>query len=425
MNKLRQLSKILLINIAFLAFPFVVFADNFDTSGGYYNINPCEPNGSLHERFLDTNYNLVQDSGNFLNLNSDCSNWNNTTAVNSLDSYFNAHEGSPYPNPPYIWAIDVYTGIGSTGTLTKTYYIYWNGSSSSNPPPIETQIYSVTPANNATVSSSTLPTFQVTGYIKAEDITGTSGFILDYTYENLSNYLTIPHEPIYFQATTSGNFSYTVTGEDLLSEGNYRSEVTLRKSYLGIIALPNFLGGTQISTSSNWIVGTSTTLGSYRANIGQQMINLTNNFSTTTFAGVTNMCNPFNSSFSIGDCSYALIIPDSQNLKDNFINLRDGAFSRFPIGYATRFITILSNTATGTLPAYTATIYTSPTTEENISFDIGDMVIGGGSLMAGITDSKSGKNTKEILEPLIQMFVALWVIFIIFSDIMGLLNHKR
>ncbi len=108
--------------------------------------------------------------------------------------------------------------------------------------------------------------------------------------------------------------------------------------------------------------------------------------------------------------------------------MKDGILVRVPWGYATRFITILANPATSTLPTFTTTIQigagsdmTPETTE--LTFDIGDMVTGGAALLASIEDPNHGKTAREIFEPIIKLVVALSVIITIVMDLMG--SHKH
>jgi len=65
-------------------------------------------------------------------------------------------------------------------------------------------------------------------------------------------------------------------------------------------------------------------------------------------------CNPAN--FDITVCLISLIVPPRSVLEQDLTNFKNDVLNRFPIGYITRFLTILGSTATSSLPVFSATI---------------------------------------------------------------------
>jgi len=65
-------------------------------------------------------------------------------------------------------------------------------------------------------------------------------------------------------------------------------------------------------------------------------------------------CNPVN--FDITVCAISLIVPSSSVVQSDFETFRDDVLRRAPIGYITRFATILLSTGSSSLPVFSATI---------------------------------------------------------------------
>jgi len=123
--------------------------------------------------------------------------------------------------------------------------------------------------------------------------------------------------------------------------------------------------------------------------------------------------------FNMSDCLTSLIIPNARTMRADITNLRNMVLTHAPIGYVTRFTDIMLSNATSSLPVVLITFTPdSPLVGSPLTFDIGDMFVGGAELLESIKDPNTNKSTKDIFLPLVQLGVALSVVLTIISDIM-------
>lgn len=121
------------------------------------------------------------------------------------------------------------------------------------------------------------------------------------------------------------------------------------------------------STDNDFYYGTTTsftiTSGSYSTSTTQQIGDIV----ASTTAYVSTVCSPvatstnivgigYNSSFSVGDCVKALVIPDQTQITYLSGVLKDNVSSHFPLGYVTDFLDILTSNATSSLTVIDATV---------------------------------------------------------------------
>lgn len=290
-----------------------------------------------------------------------------------------------------------------------------------------TRIISLSPANNATVTSPV--NFALHAYINPDDLTTIKGIRI--TLHNIDQNVLLlgdfsPSDIYLFEgnATTSGDFLFNQTVP--LGDGNYRIEACLERTYFFGWVLNPFA---PLSDCQNhqFIVGTSTFIGG----ISQTMFGQTNDFfeglTATSSEALASTCNPL-TNFDIRQCSAYLFIPDGAGLKNTMDQARQGILSRVPWGYLSRMVSIFQNSATSSLPAFTATLRTGPGSdmtpdETSITIDIGDMIAGGGALLDSIEDPIHGKTARDIFEPIVKLGISIIVLFTIAMDLMG--SHKH
>ncbi len=305
-----------------------------------------------------------------------------------------------------------------------------------------THIISFTPSNNELithVATTTPVTFSLHAYINEDDIGNFLTIKIIYRNIDQNTLLNAPCNvntqiacSIYsfdiFRglATTSGDFYVsTTTG---LADGNYRVEASLDTAtqLLGL-NLGLFPGTISDVKNHQFIVGSSTFIG----NLSQTVFTETDSFfgtlQATSSSALAQNCSPLSSSFGVRECLAFLLIPDGQQINDLLVNFRDGVLIRAPWGYVTRFIVIISGTATSSLPTFTVNLGVpgSPLASSTLSFDPGDMLVGGAALLDSIQDPYSGNTMRDIFYPMIQLGVALGVILTIVMDLMGTPHAKH
>jgi len=116
----------------------------------------------------------------------------------------------------------------------------------------------------------------------------------------------------------------------------------------------------------------------------------------------------------------SVVLPDSQILRNDFNSLYNNIFTRAPIGYVTRFVTILSTSTIKKPPAISYTFGSSSPTElqgKNYSMQIFDKF---GTFLAVRADDGSNKNIWDIVMPWFTVAVNLCVLAVILAGLLGL-----
>ena len=230
---------------------------------------------------------------------------------------------------------------------------------------------------------------------------------------------------------TSGLFTYASTTN--IADGNYRLEACIDKAYFwGWIRNP-FSDITEC-VSHQFLVNQGTFIGNISQNAWRETNDFINSVSATSSRALMEKCNPLGgflsgtSTFDITLCMTGLLVPDADTLTQTFEDIRKTVLQRFPFGYLTRFISIISNPATTTLPTWTAVVQigagndlTPETT--SITIDPSDMLAGGATLLDSIQDPNNGKTAKDIFKPMVQLMIALSILMIIVRDLTKL-KHK-
>jgi len=291
----------------------------------------------------------------------------------------------------------------------------------------KTRIIDFNPQNGATTTSPV--TFSLEAYVNENDI-GTVATI-QITLENIDqnvlllgflspSQITLVDENI----ETGGYFNFSTTTV-VIGDGNYRVEACIKRTFFGGLfggffesSLVNLFSDVSDCQSHQFVVGTSTFIG----NISQNLWGDTNAFleglNATSSEALASTCNPLNLNFDIRQCIVFLTVPDANSLAEVIDLAREGILTRWPWGYGTRFIQILTNSPTSTLPVVVVPILTNTGNDTTLTFDFGDMVAGGGALLDSVSDPVYGKNVRDVFEPFIILFISLLVVIIIVNDLM-------
>lgn len=345
-----------------------------------------------------------------------------------------------YPNVASPGEYVAYWSSGNTANQQSYCFFDWDGSgvnlSHCGTPPGgggdpcdsgDTRICGFTPENGDVVTGPDV-TFTLDAWLASQDLTGNDRIrvFLHNIDQNvlllgfLSNNDKILLDEKFFNGE-DGHFAFSTTTP--LADGNYRIEAYIdRQVFFGWFLNP-FAGGHQ-DISKQFIVGSSTFIGNLSQN-GFNILNGTLASSTATSSlALVAQCNPLGSyGFNMVNCLAGLFIPDANQVNTTITSMRDGILTRLPWGYFTRFAVILSSTATSSLPSYTVEFAQNTASDTTtLSFDPGDMLAGGGSLVNSIHDPYNNKTLRDIFEPIVQLVVGLMVLFTIVADLTG--SHK-
>lgn len=348
----------------------------------------------------------------------------------------NADSDIPVGNYEFkVW----YSGFSSCtdGTQAEDDVYYYDGSSVS---PVytdtSTRIVDFTPENGTTTSSTDV-IFGIHAYINPNDI----GYFLgvQLTLHNIDDNIGVlsslgPGDITFldhYQATTSGDFYYASTTS--LLPGGYTVEAKIQRSWWDTTQ--------PFSPIDNVEYHQFTVIApTYLSELQHNAVNLLNTelASTTATTTIGAVCSPikasgtfgfeYNASSSLAACATALIVPDSLYLSQTFNTLYNAVLVKFPFGYITRAYALFNSNATTSLPAFTVHFVTgtgdgTDMATTSLSFDMQDTLNQAGTILTNTRDPIYGQNTRDVFEPIIQMLVALSVVLIIISDIMG--SHEN
>lgn len=296
-----------------------------------------------------------------------------------------------------------------------------------------TRIIDTIPLNDAVIATSSPTTIGATIYILNSDYV--DGMYLQMGFDNntLSNGIggsaldawNTAFEDIEIPITSSGystistTTTFTNTG---LTYGSYKVIVPNSTPIVGFL----FSDQTLALKTNQFTVVQKTALDLAMGSTTTALISALTTGTTTL--NYLQACD-FNLHFSLAECLMGLVIPSNQVMQSNFVQIRDGFLSSFPLGYVTRFVTILSGTATSSLPTIS---YTGSSTNPvlgaigNIHFDpFGSLNDSANILHSAVSDT-SGENVWEIMEIAVKIVIYLALTFMIIHDLTGLSKaHKR
>jgi len=149
------------------------------------------------------------------------------------------------------------------------------------------------------------------------------------------------------EVSQAGLFNFATT--TVLPDGNYRlfAELTANTILGSVWNTLNFLPlgevGLQVSASTQFIVGSSTFIGNISQNSYAQVGDIFNGMYATSTASLSTTCRPFSGDFDVVGCLGFLFIPDAGLAQQSIGNFRNEIMTRFPVGYITDFVRIVSS----------------------------------------------------------------------------------
>lgn len=288
-----------------------------------------------------------------------------------------------------------------------------------------TRIIDFTPAEGAVLSSGAPVNFSLDYYLNPEDV-GTVNSVR-VTFTNIdqnaifSSFSNNTIEFVNYVATTSGQFNFA--SSTYLPNGNYRINATLERSWV-FGYLRNPFSSINTDQSHQFIVGSSTFIGNISQNSFSAINSIYNSFSSTSTASLSQSCNVL-SGFDTNRCLAYLFIPSGEQINSTLESMRSNILVKAPWGYFNRMYVIWQTTATGTLPSMSISIPFGNGQYGTASADMGDMIVGGVSMLNSVTDPRYGKTARDILEPFVALLMAIAVIYTIVTDLTGSHKHNK
>jgi hypothetical protein len=288
-----------------------------------------------------------------------------------------------------------------------------------------TRFISTTPQNGSTTGATTFP-IGTTFYVAEEDfdddlvvfitMNSTTGWYCANTavaFEAITCHQSGGADPTIktFTATIPSHstvlgFSTTTSQRVGLADVTY----TIKNPYFF-----GLLSSTIISTSTRFTVSTTTA-------IDDIIINARQGIASTTEAYFDN-CNPL-SSWDLRQCLAGMVVylftPTKAEIEGMVLSLHNDVLTRFPIGYVTRFMAIVSS-STALMPPPIAYTFgsSSPPALQGLSYSLQpyDHL---GYVEEIRSDTGSNDNVWDIIQPMVDVMVALSVAWVILNDLLKL-----
>ncbi len=291
----------------------------------------------------------------------------------------------------------------------------------------------LTPLYGATFPSGEPVAFSLLAWIAPEDIAGQ--FKIRLTLHNIDQNVLLLGDlspsDIYIignrvtggvLATTSGLFTHEASR--YIGDGNYRINAVMEADALfGFIKNPFRV---QENISHQFVVGSGTFIGNISQNLWGDLQQDAATKSATSTAALLGGCNVLGN-FDISNCMYGLFVPDAYQVNQLVMNFKTGVAAHAPWGYVNRLYDIITSSTTEELPGFTASIPTGPGSDEfeytTVTINPAEMLTTGAALLDDIRDPVDNKSARDVFYPMVQLSVALMVIFTIASDIMGSHRH--
>jgi len=261
-------------------------------------------------------------------------------------------------------------GAGDTGT--------WLVISDNGDPVIgtETTIYTVTPENGSTISTSSIKIIGATGFLAQEDFNDYSSLKIHIENSNASFFqcadvicADFANGSIildfYYPLVISSYFDYSSTTMNLPIGKYYVTSKITKGSlcFLGYCATTS----TVFSTTTSFVVSTTTKLDKIKDSASQTVNDLSSTNNNFEDCSVT--------SFSFLQCMSDLMlyafVPTQSEINGFGTTLHDNVLTHFPLGYITDFVSIISTTTASTLTVFDAIVPAGiPGTGSHISLDL-------------------------------------------------------
>lgn len=400
---------------------------------------------TLFNSYISGNAWYIGDIGNPVNCPSG--------SPNKWESYINdilTYTADPFncTTPPWVANIttegltdgDVYKYIfyNNTEALGYIALTYENGEYVPFYNIYTTRVDNTYPNNGQTIATSSSPTiFTFDGYINTDDWNSSSQYSWVVSKSRkCANPLSgcteyLPQDEL-FRVRESINSSGDIDEsyiKQITELGEYFMFIDYTK---GTYCVLGFCLGDEIvySTSTTFTVSTTTNRDLLRKKAEKNIQDMGKEADDNTFS----KCRI--TDFDLLACSFTVVdylfIPN--NGSKLIMELKEGALSHPPIGYITRFVSVLNSTTTTPLPSLSYTFSTSSSSAlspilggQKLEFSPFDYMYASGTPLTEIkSDGANGlpeKDVWDIFSPIISIIVYGTLLFIIVNDLMKLYPH--
>lgn len=326
------------------------------------------------------------------------------------------------------------TGVtfgGNDSVFPYTYQVfYWSDEIVDD----STRIVSVSPTDGETVATSTtfelgaLVNVNIDDWIESEDYFVRFKYIRQQDLQASVACIDCLYTVIDHEFTSWPNFEFVFEETSITEYGEYLYTVELRKpsivnSLLGWFGLGNIYDpGLVDSVSGSFIASQRTQLDQFIADMATTTIAAI--LEPGLFSEIQDNCNPI-SGFDFMACITGLFIPSNAQLNLAYETARTEVLQKAPLGYASRFITIL-NTATSTpLPNLSYTFGSGPLEGQEFGFNFGDIVDESNVLLTTelVSDQDDPQNIWDVFMPVWNTVVYVFLAYLILSRVVGIYQY--
>lgn len=311
-------------------------------------------------------------------------------------------------------------------------YLSWDGNYGPSFSEISgrTRIISVVPVDDAVVSTSTPVTLSADIFVNESDFD--EDMYLRFRYVRQQNLQTAVacieclYTNIDVPISTANGSTISEDTSGILTGGEYLYTVEIRNPSL----LHNILGwwglgnlydpGMLAESHTSFIVGERTALDEFIF----EMASTTQALLTDPgiFEDIQDNCNPISGFDALG-CLVALFIPNNAQLSTSMNTSKEYVLTKAPLGYVTRTVSILSNSATTSLPNISYTFGTgSPLEGEEFSFNYTQIVADADQILTEdwVSNQEDPQNIWDIFMPLWEVLVYAFLLVMILKEVTGI-----
>jgi len=226
------------------------------------------------------------------------------------------------------------------------------------------------------------------------------------------------------------NFDIVSATTSIERVGTYLYTVQIRtpsviNNILGWFNLNNLYDpGLVAEKSGTFIVVEPTQLDSYI----ESMASTTDNLILTpgTFDDVAENCNPI-SGFSFTGCISGLLIPNQAQMSTAVDVAKTQILNKAPVGYVSRVVSIVSSSATTSLPDLDYTPGSGPLEGQEFHFEPNALLASADTIIRTdlVSDQNEPKNLWDIFMPIWNILIYAGVLLMIVSDVTGIYNKTQ
>ena len=335
-----------------------------------------------------------------------------------------------------VFIANPYTGNCLTDVRGESVYFTVSGGSIVQS---STHFISVTPTASTTVATSTSIGADV--YISPSDYQ--SGMYLDLAFNNQTVANAGGSALDAWNAAFGGNGNSGGAIQFPLSSGDNNLATTTVFPFIGVttgtyrVITPSwasnipflgslFSGNTLIASSTTFTVVQPTGLDIALARGGQSLVSAL--ITGTTTEPVLD-CN-IGSSFSLENCLISLVLPSNTVLGNDASQVKGIFSTKAPFGWVVRIMTLMTSNGTTSLPVLSYTFQSdSPLAGQTYAFDVSSYMTQGAAVVNAAQSDIAGhpETVWQIMEPIVDTFIYLVLLFGMIHDISGLplVHHKK